>query len=241
MKSNAAYGYPSAPLLIALVGADGAGKSTVAKHLVRWLGQFGPAEQVHLGKQAGNMGRALAGAPVIGGLVGRFLRKKSDGVKGRIKAHRQPTLVPALIITAFSLRRLRRFRRMLSMRRRGTAIVTDRFPQIGTPNAFDGPGFPFDAQGSWVVTQLARFEHAAFQRMVRHTPDLVVRLHVSLDVAVARKPDHRREALARKIAILPGLAFGLAKVVEIDADAPLPDVLAAVERAAGELMMSRAV
>ena len=75
--------------------------------------------------------------------------------------------------------------------------------------------------------------------MASHKPDLVIKLNVDLDVACARKPDHRREALARKIAITPQLTFGGAQLVDIDANQPLDDVLADAEKAIAEFMTAR--
>ncbi|QDE41612.1 thymidylate kinase [Luteibacter pinisoli] len=225
--------------LIAIIGTDGSGKSTVAEHMVTWMGRYGPTGQAHLGKQAGNIGRALERLPLVGGYMGRLIRRKSDGVNKRIDEHKQPTLFPSLVISAFTLRRLRRFRRMLAMRRKGLIVVTDRFPQVEIPGAYDGPGFPKEAAGSWLVLRLARFEHDAFVWMAGHQPDLVLRLNVDLDTACARKPDHRREALSRKIAVTPRLKYSGAPIVDIDANQPLATVIADAEAAVSRMMQAR--
>lgn len=225
--------------LIAIIGTDGSGKSTVAEHMVGWIGRFGPAGQAHLGKQAGNIGRALAELPLIGGYLGRLIRKKSDGVNKRIDEHKQPTLFPSLVIAAFTLRRIRRFKRMLAMRRKGLIVVTDRFPQVEITGAYDGPGFPETSKGSWLVLRLAKFEHDSFQWMASYKPDLVLRLNVDLDTACARKPDHRREALARKIAVTPLLKYSGAPIVDIDASQPLATVIRQAEDAVTQVMHAR--
>jgi hypothetical protein len=160
-------------------------------------------------------------------------------VNKRLKENLQPSLVPALVISAFTLRRRHRFRRMLALRRRGLIIVTDRFPQIEVPGAYDGPGFPAVTGGSPLVLALARREFALFEWMASHRPDVVLRLNVDLDVACARKPDHRREALARKIAVTPMLTYSGAKVVDIDANQPLERVVADAKAAVAEVMAER--
>ena len=80
---------------------------------------------------------------------------------------------------------------------------------------------------------------AAFEWMTSLRPDLVIRLNVDLDTAHARKPDHRREALKRKIEITPQLKFGGAPIAEIDASQPLAAVLAAARTAVAQLMEER--
>jgi thymidylate kinase len=225
--------------LIAVIGSDGSGKSTVGEQLLTWVRGYGPASSVHLGKQSGNVGRSLARLPLIGATMDRLIRGKVAGVNKRLKENLQPSLFPALVISAFTLRRRHRFRRMLALRRRGLIIVTDRFPQIEVPGAYDGPGFPAVTGGSPLVLALARREFALFEWMASHRPDVVLRLNVDLDVACARKPDHRREALARKIAVTPMLTYSGAKVVDIDANQPLERVVADAKAAVAEVMAER--
>ncbi len=82
-------------------------------------------------------------------------------------------------------------------------------------------------------------ERKAFHWMASHKPDLVIKLNVDLEVACARKPDHKRESLARKIAITPQLTFGGAQLVDIDANQPLEQVLVDAEKAITDFMTAR--
>ena len=66
MASNeAAAGAQLAPL-IAVVGCDGSGKSTMAAELIAWLGQFRPVGTVYLGLGSGNIGNRIKAWPLIG-------------------------------------------------------------------------------------------------------------------------------------------------------------------------------
>lgn len=116
------------PPLIAVIGSDGSGKSTVCEHLITVVEKYGAAERVHLGKQAGNVGRAVTKLP----LMGKSLHKTIE--RNQVKtAKKLPGPVPALVITAFVARRLLRFRHMLACRRRGLIVLTDRYPQDQIP------------------------------------------------------------------------------------------------------------
>lgn len=225
--------------LIAIIGSDGSGKSTVGDHILEWIGRYGPAGRAHLGKQSGNVGRAIGQLPLVGGLMDRAINRKADDVNRRLKEDKQPTLAPALVITAFTLRRKLRFKRMLAMRKRGLIVVTDRFPQVSVPGAYDGPGFPDSPGGSRFVLALARRERATFEWMASYRPDLVLRLNVDVDTAFARKPDHRRDALARKIAVTPHLTYAGAPIVDIDANQPLEQVFKDAEAAVAKIMAER--
>lgn len=222
--------------LIAVVGSDGSGKSTVCDHLVAWLGRYGRVEYVHLGKQSGNVLRAIGKWPVVGAALEGAIGRKAEKADARLKAATPPGVLPALVIAAFLLRRMRRFRRMLALRQTGAIIVADRFPQMAVHGAYDGPVLPDGPQVSASVRALARWEQARFATMVRHAPDLVLRLNVDLDTACARKPDHARALLERKIAATPRLRYGAAPIVDIDTVQPLKEVLRDVEVAVARCM-----
>jgi len=225
--------------LIAVIGCDGSGKSTVSEHILAYVARYGPASAVHLGKQSGNVGRAIEKLPVFGKSMDRVIRKKTDKSNKRLQADMQPSLLPALVIAGFTLRRRRRFNRMLELRRKGEIIVTDRYPQVAVPGAYDGPGFPATTKGSAFVLWLGRWERSVFEWMATYKPDLVLRLNVDLDVACARKPDHRREALRKKIEVTPLLSYGGAPIVDIDTNQSLDQVLKEAEAAVAKIMTAR--
>ena len=145
------------PPLIAVIGSDGSGKSTVCEHLITVVEKYGAAARVHLGKQAGNVGRAVTKLP----LMGKSLHKTIE--RNQVKtAKKLPGPVPALVITAFVARRLLRFRHMLACRRRGLIVLTDRYPQDQIPGAYDGTVFPPNVEGGRFVSWLASQERKAF-------------------------------------------------------------------------------
>jgi thymidylate kinase len=218
--------------LIAIVGSDGSGKSTVGQALLEWMRETRSAELCHLGKQSGNMGRALARMPLVGRRVDRAIEEK---VK-EAGSNKGPSLLATLTIYAFSLRRVRRFRRMLAVRRSGVAVLADRFPQLAVPDGLDGPGFGKVPHGRGLARRLAAREWRAFEWMTNHRPDLVIRLHVDVETAVARKPDHRPAGLAKKIEKIEKLTFNGAPIAEVDATRPLDQVLDEAKRAVSEVL-----
>jgi thymidylate kinase len=223
--------------LIAIVGCDGSGKSTVSEEVLTWTRGYGPTEVAHVGKQSGNVGRAIARLP----LVGQYLNKsiKSRGASHReLRDKKTPGIVTSLVIAAFLLRRLNRFRLMLALRRQGRIIITDRYPQLEISGC-DGLSLSVTASGNAIARWLARRERAAFGWMTSHRPDLVLRLNVDLDTAFARKPDHRRDELARKIEGYPLLKYNGAPIVDIDANQPLDDVVAAAREAVSRTLTER--
>jgi thymidylate kinase len=225
--------------MIAVIGCDGSGKSTVSENMVIWASDYGPAATAHLGKQAGNVGRALAGLPLVGKFVGRSIEHKKFSIREPRAKNKTPGIFAALIASMFTLRRVLRFRRMLALRRQGFIVITDRFPQMDYPHSFDGPVLSEDAQGSFFVRWLARHEREAFEWMTSYRPNLVIRLNIDLDTACARKPDHVRRKLQRKIEVVPLLKFNGAPIVEIDSIQPLEQVLAEAREAVTRFLTER--
>ena len=190
---------PRLPPLIAIVGCDGSGKSTVSEELLNWIKTgYGPAAAAHLGKQQGNTGRSLANLPVVGNWFEGFIGRKASTVKKFRTENKAPHTFPALVMYAFTLRRVRRFRRMMALRHKGLIIVADRFPQLDFPSAFDGPDLSVGAQGNQFVQWLAQREQKSFEWMTSYRPDLVIRLNVDIDTAFARKPGQRRTTRSRR-------------------------------------------
>lgn len=224
------------PPMIAIIGCDGSGKSTVSEQVLLYASKYGPAALAHLGKQAGNVRRALARLPLIGCWFEWLISRKVATVNKSHAKNKTPGILPAIVMYAFAIRRVRRFRRMLALREQDLIIITDRFPQLDFPKAFDGPELSVEVEGNFIARWLARREHAAFEWMTSYKPDLVIRLNVDIDTACARKPDHIREALMKKIAITPQLTFQGAPIVEIDTAQPLEDVVSAANAAVADIM-----
>ncbi|MCJ2183271.1 hypothetical protein MTR62_11295 [Novosphingobium sp. 1949] len=209
---------------VALVGCDGSGKSTLARDLVSLLDRHSPTTSVYLGLGTGELGLRIARLPLIGRVAERFLSQKAN------KAHdnpekRLPGLATALVMFAFSLARMRRFRKLVGLRALGVQVVTDRFPQAEIAGSFDGPGLVWTRKGSRAVEQLARWEHSLYEHMAAIRPTLVIRLNVDVDTAMNRKPDHKRALLEKKMGVIPKLTFGGAPIVDVDASRPYNEVL----------------
>lgn len=225
--------------MIAIIGCDGSGKSTVSEQVLAYVSKYGAAAIVHLGKQSGNVGRAISDWPLIGGLFSKALKKSTANVHSRRAKKLNPTFFSALVKFVFTIRRARRFHRMLVLREQGLIIITDRFPQLDFPEEFDGPGLDVNAQGSFIVRWMARREQAKFEWMTSYKPDLVIRLNIDIDTAMERKSDHDRDRLIRKVEVVPKLTFKGAPIVDIDTTMPLEEVVAAARAAVSKLLTDR--
>ncbi|MGY2337722.1 hypothetical protein ACW9HW_00530 [Pseudomonas sp. SDO5532_S415] len=210
----------SAPL-IAIIGSDGAGKTTIASYLCNALKGDG-ATYSYLGLGSGAIGLKIRAWPLIGPTLERRLSSKA--LQARTVEERIPGLFTALTIYVFSWMRARRFKQMLNMRKKAGLVICDRFPQVEISGIYDGPGLSAARPSGYLTALLAIDEFALYQRMARYRPTLVIRLNIDVETALARKPDHNPELIKRKVEVTPLLRFGGARIVDVDAKLPLPEV-----------------
>ena len=79
-------------------------------------------------------------------------------------------------------------------------------------------------------------ERALYAEMASHVPTLVIRLHIDVDTVMARKPDHVRALIARKVETVPLLAFNGAPIVDLDATMPYVEELALAKTAVDRVL-----
>lgn len=218
--------------LIAVVGSDGSGKSTLAADILRHVAVSRPAEMGYLGLGSGEQGRAIGRWPLIGAPLQRLL----EGIADQL---RDPAgTIPGILAARYAMRRSRkrraRFDALLERRREGVTIITDRYPQLEVPGLHDGPIMAASATTAAIAAMQQR-ERALYAGMAIWVPTLVIRLNVDVDTVMARKPDHVRALIERKVETVPLLKFNGARIVDLDATMPyeaeLALALAAVDKA----------
>jgi len=219
--------------VVAVIGCDGSGKSQLTADLMDHLRGKGPIERLYLGLVSGEMGHKIKRLPIIGIALERNLAAKAR--RAQDMREKFPGTGTAVVMYLLSLWRARQFRRLIELSRRGVVVVTDRYPQAEVPGFhYDGPGLPAASTENWLVRKLAAREQRLYRWMAGHVPALVIRLNIDVDTALARKPDHMPAELRNKIAVAPGLRFNGARIVDIDARKPYPQVLAAALQAVGD-------
>ncbi|WP_198350882.1 nucleoside/nucleotide kinase family protein [Flavisphingomonas formosensis] len=216
--------------LIAIVGCDGSGKSTLSADMLARLGDKGRVASCYLGLGSGDLGERIKRWPLVGRAVEARLARKA--AQARSAEARIPGLPTALVIFGFSLLRRRRFKKMLALRRQGVAVITDRYPQIEVPGFYDGPGLSAAKPGNAFIAWLARRERRMYEWMASFRPDVVIRLNIDLETAHLRKPDHKLASLAAKVEVTPKLRFNGAPIVDLDSRRPYAEMRDAAMRVA---------
>lgn len=209
--------------LVAVVGCDGTGKSTLTHDLARNLGRHARVERRYLGLISGESGDKIKRLPLIGPRLERRLAAKAAHAQDM--RNKAPGPWGALVMYGLSLWRAAHLRKVRRMAERGVLVITDRYPQAEVNGfRYDGPGLG-ERSDHWLVRKLAAREKRLYERMARHRPALVIKLDIDLSTAHARKPDHNPAELSDKIAVMSRLKYNGAPLFELDTRAPYADVL----------------
>ena len=228
-------------VLVAFIGADGAGKSTMTGLVAKWLGW-----KVAVAATYGGSGVGSASGPR------RILQRISGMLRrgGRARPSTQAATTPRdvrttsasgsrlgvlkQVIWSLMLTRERRTRLTEAQRARnlGRVVLWDRFPQRQFPGLNDGPRLAhWIEHPSALLRAVARYEASAFEMAERCHPDVVIKLIVPFETARTRKPDTPPDQLRRKLEIVAALGYPAGtRVVEVDASQPLEAVLLDVKR-----------
>lgn len=237
-KSNRTL--PQGGLFVALLGADGAGKSTLTTEIAEWL-----SHEVAVMVTYGGSGKGSASLPrrvlqQIGALRRWVLGRSAGHAAAARQDEQRPSRLHALgqllVVLTLSRERRRRAAEIRRARGRGWIVLSDRHPQRRFANLNDGPQLERWLNGPPGPRRaVARWEQAAFRLMELTPPDLVIKLHVSPEVAKRRKPETPVELLRTGIEVVERLEFPpTTRVVDVDAEQPLAHVLLEVKRAVWE-------
>ncbi|MEA2731033.1 MAG: hypothetical protein QOF70_5508 [Acetobacteraceae bacterium] len=218
-------------LVIAMLGVDGSGKTTLTRTIRTWLVTEMDVMPIYFGTGGGRPSLILAPLKVMVPLARKLMRRKPAGA-----SHGQVSDLPpgpvygcllALWATALAIEKRRKLTAAYRGAARGAVVVADRFPQDQLPSFNDGPLLPrLRAVPAW----LRRFEARSYALARRLPPDLVIRLDATLDVLGRREPDMDRAVLVARTEAVTQLVFPDVPLVAIDATAPLDEVVRRAKR-----------
>jgi thymidylate kinase len=215
---------PRGGLVVALLGSDGSGKSTLTAALRGWLGAKLDVVPIYFG--SGDGPSSLYRLPMR--VLARRLRSRAPGNGSGSPPMASPSLLRRLgrvpWAIALAAEKRSKLRTMIRARNRGMIVICDRFPQNQRLGFNDGP-----LLGDWIAAPgrlrrfLADWETAIYDSAASTgSPDLVLKLIATPTVAVARKPEMSLEENERRVASIRALVFSPSTLtIEMDADRSL--------------------
>lgn len=224
--------------VIAFVGSEASGKSTIIESVQDWLGQHYTVKHIHAGKPPATpltvvphlflplLRRALPGR--------RSTRVGEQYQDGAPLSSRGPELHLTFALRSVMLACERRalLSRAFARAANGVIVLSDRYPssEPGSPDGaqLTSEGWSRVAGGRW----LQRLERRLYDEIP--PPDVVIHLSAPLDVTLqrnaARSKVEPEDYVRRRHEVAAGIHVERAPTYRIDTDRPLPDVVRDVRR-----------
>jgi thymidylate kinase len=231
--------------LIAFVGSEASGKSTILDEVGGWLGRDHEVRRIHAGKPPSTPVTYVPHV-LLPALRRLFPEQRSLRVEARFetdpRTRRRYSLLFALRSVMLAYERRTLITRALARSGNGTVVLSDRYPSR-TGGAPDGPQLghlPLPPTRLSARRVLATVEDRLYRDIP--VPDLVFHLTAPLDVTLARNAAREKiepeEYVRFRHAISSDLRFDGTIVHRIDTDRELGDVLHEIERAIGDATAS---
>ena len=223
--------------VVAVVGGDGAGKSTTAAMLNSWLRQHFTTRAFHFGRPPGTAvtmpSRLLL---ALRGAIRWLLRGSAPAFNG---ADRQPNLVFALRYAALAYERYRISLRAKQRALRGEVVIFDRYCSL-TQGGIDGPRIPATPGYRWSI--LCRLERRLYESIGK--ADIVLQLDCDMEAAIQRnrsriKQDKESDAeIVRRYHETKKSRYAAHRIVVIDANRDRLEVEQAARAAVWETLVA---
>lgn len=200
--------------VIALIGSDGSGKSTLSNDITKWLTFKIDTHYFYMGKQ-----------PFIRSYNKQLLSKTDIFANKNLLSRLIKKLMGNLYYVIMIKQKADMIQIAKNMSRQGSIIICDRFPQKDIFGINDGPRLQ-RAANNW----RSKAEMKLFNQVTATGADMVFRLQVSPEVAHQRKPEHDYNIIRQKCENINKISFQNATMIDLDASKPYDQVLLSIKR-----------
>ncbi|MCR5206172.1 MAG: hypothetical protein K6E47_14165 [Lachnospiraceae bacterium] len=219
-------------VIIAFIGQDGAGKSTVTTEVKKWLEWKLDVRKYYLGS-----GDDYNSIPKkICHLLG-----DKGGILGLVRK------VAAIIdLAKLSGYVLKSTKKAEAYAKAGGIVIFDRFPQILYPGINDGPKIRSSLENKnypgllkKILYKFADVEERNYRKAIACIPQLVIKLILPPEVSIERKPEESLEEVKKKHEIIKSLPFEKSEVLTINATMDFDEELKLIHRAVWKCIKER--
>jgi len=169
--------YPNGGIMIAVVGADATGKTTISNELYCWLSKNFTAHLIHAGKPPSTPLTYLVNLSIR---IVKLLKRK--GVRGSIQNDCKLSLPLAVRLLTLAYDRMKLIRKFWQKSISGDIIICDRYPSANIGVMDSQRMQPTKVRGLKKI--LASWEQQCYESIPK--PDIVLQLYVPVEIAIER-------------------------------------------------------
>lgn len=194
---------PSGGLVVAILGCDGAGKSTTLSYVLKEFNKKIDVVSIYFGSGDGSSSllrkpMKLIASKVGGKGVGHAVEKEyQDNKKVSLKA-RAYSAAKIVWAVALAKEKEKKLHQMVKARNNGLLVLTDRYPQSQMPGASDGPLLSRYKDSKGLLKAISMWEQRVYESFSKNAPDLTIKLVVPTETAISRKPEMTVEEIENK-------------------------------------------
>lgn len=218
--------------IIAFVGQDGAGKTTLSNIMSEKLKKNNDVQSMYLGS-------------------GENYSSTIKSIYKSLEKSNKSLFIKELSGMMFYVEVAKSCAKKMKIAQKktenGTIIFLDRCPQIQFEGINDGPKIKakYGNSSNRVIRYLYPYfrknELKYLEEAVDIPPDIVIKLQLSVEESMRRKPDNDINKLKIKHKIIDKLKFPKSKVIEVDATQPLEQEILEISTHLGEFVLCNTI
>lgn len=206
---------PSGGTVVAILGCDGAGKSTTLNYLKKEFNKKIDVYCEYLGSGDGSC--SVLRKPMkfiakkIGGKgIGYNIEQKTNG--NRSIKHKLYKLCKILWAIALALEKKGKLKKITKARNRGMLVLIDRYPQSKFKNYSDGPLLA-DYKDNRILSIISEWELNIYNSFYINPPDLLIKLDLPTSLAIKRKPEMTSNEIENKKRAIKAMHYNCTEVI----------------------------
>lgn len=198
---------PSGGSVIAILGCDGAGKSTTISYLKKEFNKKIDVKTVYLGSGDGDCSLLRKPLKYVAKKVGgkglgfsvekEYIKNNKKYRSISIKA-RLYSVAKIIWACALALEKKNKLSEITNARNKGMLVLVDRYPQVEIEGYNDGPLMRKYKDSSFFLKWISEWEYKIYQSAYINPPDLIIKLMVSTELAMSRKPEMTVDEIEKK-------------------------------------------
>ena len=186
---------------IAILGVDGAGKTSLAYNLVRFYGEKIDVEKIYLGSLK---------FKYLKKIKRYFFKKNNKDFNKSLKNNNNIINYIFAILNAYN--RLIKLKKIRILNKKGITVITDRFPQNQFKFYCDGPSIKL-IKSDLINNFFYNLEKFIINKYKNITPDLVIKINAPLTTLMKIRFNDSKEKLLESSKIIKKLKFNNVKMI----------------------------